>query len=340
MVGLGVIGRVHVRVLSRVEGVRPEFLVDPRPADTAWSVPHHARLADALDDCGGEVDLVVVATPTDSHLEVAGEALAGTKATVLSEKPLTRDVAELSAFETTHAAELDRLRVVNHFAFSPEVDWGAGVVSRSGWGAPSTVFASFNDPYLLKTPVQRRSYVSSWVDSGANQLSMLARFADGWRVTRHDEDQGGLRSVTEADFDGGSATLASNWWTGDSSKQTVLRWSAGNELYLDHTAMTGFALVDGRVREHVGHDGRVDRKTAHYAAMYAALFAGSADHLLGLSLARSVADLLSSAGSQVSDDGAGPAWTTPDGTLEGWSSAHPTAGTSSSTGVAGGPPTR
>ena len=316
LVGFGVIGKVHLRVLSRFAEVRPVFVVDPG-AEGAVALPHslparYPRLTDALDGHGGEVDLVVVATPTDTHLALAGEALARTSATVLSEKPLSRDTASLVRFEEAHAPHLDRLRVVNHFAFSPEVEWAAGVVARNGWGTPTRVFASFNDPYLPKSARERASYVSSWVDSGANQLSLLVRFAGGLSIRRHDEDDGGLRSVTEVDFDGGTATLASNWWTGDSSKQSVLRWSSGHELFLDHTSMTGYALQDGRVLEHVGHDGTVDRKTAHYAAMYQALLAGSAGPLLGLPLARTVADLLSAASTQAGHGGAGPTWSVRD----------------------------
>jgi predicted dehydrogenase len=301
-------------VLSGADGVELVFLVDPNDPGPAPDVPHrvplHPTLAAALADHGDDADLLVLATPTDTHLDLAARALVGSRATVLSEKPLTRDAAALARFEADHAALLPRLRVVNHFAFSPEVDWAADVVARAGWGPPYRVLSTFNDPYVRMTPGARRSYVSSWVDSGSNQLSMLTRFADGWRVRRHDEDRDGLRSVTELSFDGGAATLASNWWTGDSSKQTVLRWQSGHELFLDHTAMTGLALSEGRVEQHLGHDGTVDRKTAHYAAMYAALLGGAEQHLLGLPLARTVAELLSSASSRTASDDAGPRWLT------------------------------
>ena len=338
LVGLGVIGRVHLRVLAATEGVETVLVVDPRAADVASSPPRYPRLADALAVHGGDLDIVVLATPTDTHLDLAAEALTGTRATVLSEKPLSPDAAALARFERDHAAHLPRLRVVNHVAFSPEVEWAVRVVRRHGWGPPHRVLSTFNDPYVVKSPTERASYVTSWVDSGPNQLSLLTRFAGGWRVLRHHEAEAGLRSVTELAHDGGSATLVTNWWTGDSSKQTVLRWQTGAELFLDHTAMTGFAVVDGHVQEHLGHDGTVDRKTAHYSAMYAALLSGREERLLGLPLARAVAEVLTAA-SSASAGGSGPRWTT-GGTLEEWSSTPRTAGTSSSTGAAGGRPTR
>jgi hypothetical protein len=167
------------------------------------------------------------------------------------------------------------------------------------------VLSCFDDPYVAKSPDERRSYVSSWVDSGANQLAFLARFARGWTITAHDEDADGLRSVTEVAYDGGSATLTTNWWTGASSKQTTLRWGEDREILLDHTSMTGVLLDGGRVREHLGDDGTVDRKTAHYSAMYRALFDGSDSELLGYPLAHEIAQLLAAAGTASPSAGVG-----------------------------------
>jgi predicted dehydrogenase len=309
LLGHGVIGRVHHRVLDAHPAVHVAFVADPVETLVAAStdrstrgleraaeggVAHYPALRDALA-AGEAPDLVVVATPTDTHLEVAGEALQATRAVVLSEKPLSRDPRQLAVFEGRHQEHLGRLRVVNHFAFSPEIDWGVSVVAKRQWPAPTSVFSAFNDPYMSKSELQRSSYVSSWVDSGSNQMSFLERFVDGIVLDTHTADNEGSRSVTTAHYVGGRATMTSNWWTGDSSKQTSMRWDERNELYLDHTSMTAWAIVDGQVSEHFGHSGAVDRKTAHYAAMYRAMLRGGtiATHpMLGLSLARSVTALL------------------------------------------------
>ena len=295
VVGLGVIGTVHLGVLPTLPDVSVAFVVDPRPHVAGpLDVERFRSLADALA-VGRRPDLVVLATPTDTHLDLAAEALAGSDGLVLSEKPLTRDAARLRQLESEQRAHLGRLRVVNHFAFSPEVEWAVETVHRHGWGPPQQVVASFADPYGLKTPAQRTSYVSPWVDSGSNQLSLLSRLCRGWVVRDHEVHPSGLRSVTRLDFDGGRATLTATWATGASSKQTWLRWSDGVEVQLDHTAMTGAVLEDGTVTEHLGHDGTVERKTAHYTAMYRALLAGTDEDLLGLALAREVAELLDAA---------------------------------------------
>jgi predicted dehydrogenase len=309
LVGLGVIGAVHLDVLAALPGVSVAFVVDPRPAPAAHAhgVAQFPTLAAALAS-QQLPDVVVVATPTDTHLDLVEQALRGTDGLVVSEKPLTRDTGRLRRFEAEHRDDLARLRVVNHFAYSPEVEWAVRMVRRHGWGAPRRVFADFNGPYAAKSPAQRASYVSPWVDSGSNQVSMLCRLCRGWVVRAQQTDDDGLRVVTELDFQGGRATLVANWWTGDSSKQTCLRWPGDTEIHLDHTAMTGYAVVDGTVTDHLGHDGTVGRKTAHYTAMYRALLAGTDDDLLGVGLARDVAELLGSARAATRSPGT-VAWT-------------------------------
>jgi predicted dehydrogenase len=249
----------------------------------------------------------VVATPTDTHLDLVSEVLERTRADVLSEKPVSRDWEAVQRFCERHADNLRRIRTVNHFAFSPEVVWASQVISRKRWGPPGRILSCFNDPYATRALHERRTYVSSWVDSGANQLALIARFAEGWALTGHDEAADGMRSVTSVDFDGGKALLSTNWWTGASSKQTVLRWTGDREVVLDHTCMTGVVLDDGRIREHFGNEGKVDRKTAHYAAMYRALFDDYEIDLLGLPLAVRISELLSQAGSR-GTPGAGVSW--------------------------------
>ena len=301
LVGLGVIGRVHLDVLTADPRVTLAFVADPRAGTHPESARrdtcgHYKDLSAALSAVeSGEVpapDVVVLATPTTTHLDLASDVLDRTTSTVLSEKPLTGDAERLRAFERRHRGAASRVHVVNHFAFSPEVEWAARLVDARGWGSPSTVLSTFNDPYVTKSSADRSTYVSSWIDSGPNQLGLLARFLSGCDVRSHSAYDDGTRSITEISYVGGSGILCSNWHTGDSSKQTSLRWRGGRELLLDHTAMSGLAVDAGRPAAHFGHDGLVDRKTAHYAAMYDAYLVEPDSDVFSLSFARSTAALL------------------------------------------------
>lgn len=291
LVGLGVIGQVHLRTLTEVPGLAVVGVVDPSSAARERAcVAGHVAYAD-LGAVVQEPDLFVLATPTHTHLDLADRLLRETRADVLSEKPLTDDPASLAALVSRPDTEA-RLRVVNHFAFSPEVDWAVDLVRERGWGPPTSVLSVFNDPYLAKTPTERASYVSSWTDSGPNQLGLLARVVTECAITAHDVVPDGTRSTTRVAFDTGSGVLTSSWHTGDSSKQTSLRWSDGRELWLDHTSMTAIALEGGAPLAHLGHDGTLDRKSAHYRAMYGTLVDDPAHPLLSLAFAQETARLL------------------------------------------------
>lgn len=102
LIGIGVMGRNHARVLSELDGVDLVGVVDPAgPPDRA---PHGVPILDTLSDLlAMGVDYAVVACPTALHEEV-GLALAEAGVGALIEKPLadTVEAAErlVTAFES------------------------------------------------------------------------------------------------------------------------------------------------------------------------------------------------------------------------------------------------
>ncbi|AYG02647.1 Gfo/Idh/MocA family protein [Gryllotalpicola protaetiae] len=103
LVGNGIIATNHVRALARQGGVRVAVLVDPDSearakiaslivAETGWPAPaQFDSLTAAL--AAGAPDLVIVATPSGTHVELALEALAA-GAHVVIEKPLDTTVGK------------------------------------------------------------------------------------------------------------------------------------------------------------------------------------------------------------------------------------------------------
>lgn len=89
VIGLGVMGRNHARVLHELEGVELIGVVDPLAVnDDHLPVPVHAEL-DSLLEAG--VDAAVVAVPTTMHVEVALR-LAEAGVHTLVEKPIAADL--------------------------------------------------------------------------------------------------------------------------------------------------------------------------------------------------------------------------------------------------------
>lgn len=91
VIGLGVMGRNHARVIRELDGVELAAVVDPFAAETDLSgVPVHADLDRLL---ASHIDAAVVAVPTTAHEEVALR-LADAGVHVLVEKPIAADVEQ------------------------------------------------------------------------------------------------------------------------------------------------------------------------------------------------------------------------------------------------------
>lgn len=269
-----------------VGGVDPNNSID----DVAPCFP----TLDAAFDEWVDPNLVVVATPTETHVALVSELLERCSAMVLSEKPLAIDVGDIKQLEHAHGQEVvaSRVRVSHHFAFSPEVEWARRVVqTHPEWGSPTEILCVSNDAYAGLPPSRLAGYVSSWIDSGPNQLSVVASFAAGWRVISHERKVS--RSVTVIEHTGGRAVLCSNWLAGDTSKQTSLVFGeSGVQLRMDHTSMTGLIIRNGEVQEHLSYEGAASRKFAHYAGLYRALLSNPTDPRLGVQLAKDIAAVL------------------------------------------------
>jgi predicted dehydrogenase len=288
-------------VLSRLPDVVVVGGVDPAPA---YDVPFpvHGSLEDGL---AVGADVVVLATPTETHVGLADRLLADTSALVLSEKPLAQTSAEIEALASRHspAVVASRLKVAHHFAFSPEVEWAARLVrDHPEWGPPTHVLAMSTDRYGGElTAAKRASLVSSFVDSAPNQLSVVAAFTGGWRLLAHADR--GDRAVTSLAHDGGRTVLSSNWLAGDSSKHTTLEFRDGEvRVQVEHSSMTVLVTEGGRVTGHTAYVDTVERKQAHYLGLYDALLHRPDDPRLGVGLALRIALLLEDAAALPASD--------------------------------------
>lgn len=300
-VGIGIIAETHLEVLAADERFTVAFTVDPNraaPVDFRGDrPPHYPVLRDALDT--HEPDLVVIATPTETHADLAVEALTGSTGRVLVEKPLVHDLGALARLRGLDSAAdvRGRLLTAHHFAFSPEVRWAADqLAAHPEWGPVTGITSAFHDPYILRGQQAFDSYVSSWMDSGVNQLSVLARLVDLTGLISRSQADGGASAWCTVGYTSrgtpGTARLRSSWRTGASSKETVLTFAgSGVELWIDHTAMTGFAARNSELLSTHGSDGRTPRKIAHYRPLYGSIASGVPDAVLGFHTAATITEV-------------------------------------------------
>lgn len=102
IVGCGVIGRAHAEVIAEIAGLRVVALIDERQqatsvlaegvANATGSAPGEYRSLDNALSTDESIDVVVIATPSGLHVDLAITALAAGKHVVI-EKPIDVDLA-------------------------------------------------------------------------------------------------------------------------------------------------------------------------------------------------------------------------------------------------------
>jgi len=121
VVGVGHLGRHHARILTSVEGATLAAVVDtnePRAREIAAGAG--ARAFTNARDILGLVDLVSIATPTETHAEIASLFL-DHGVHVLVEKPLARTVDEADTIIQAAARSGATLAVGHTERFNPAV---------------------------------------------------------------------------------------------------------------------------------------------------------------------------------------------------------------------------
>jgi predicted dehydrogenase len=146
VLGAGHLGRFHAQVVHRLFPDEPSWVIDRLPERAAAVAAEvGARSGTELGAALAAADAVVVATPTESHAEVASAALAA-GCHVLVEKPLTATVA---AGETllAEAAAAGRVLHVGHVErFNPIFQALRGEI-----GVPAYVEAERLAPFVPRS---------------------------------------------------------------------------------------------------------------------------------------------------------------------------------------------
>jgi predicted dehydrogenase len=278
IVGVGTVAQTHLRVLEQTPGAEVVAGVDIAGRSGVMfrsrPVPVYQAVPDARDR--HRADVVVVATPTPAHAQVCAEVAASFPAArILVEKPAAGDLAG-ARLVLADIGRRQPVEVAYHMAFSPEVAWGVQVTeARAGeLGAPVAAQACFNDPYQDEYESATVRLVSSWIDSGINSLSVLNRFADLGARTSLRRIGDARRSVYEAHLtcraDGSEfdALILTSWHVTDAARTTRIRYDSGAELIMDHHAVAGYLMQNGKLAGIFGSDRAVPRRERHYLALY------------------------------------------------------------------------
>lgn len=284
LVGLGRIAEVHLEALERFPTVEVVAGVDPDASRRAQfrgsALPVYREVQAGL--AGHAVDTVVVASPTTTHLEVC-EAVLGhrTDVELLVEKPLATRLADVRRLLDGAHSTGRRLRVMFHYAYAAEVVWAAERLSAlvNRFGPVVDAKAAFYDPYVALPAERTAAYVSSWVDSGINALTVLDRLLGVEAVTTLRQIPATF-STYEASVELTSqrrprGVIVTGWDVTDAAKTTLLQFTSGAALLLDHTAVSARVTDMGEVVDSFAGAGGVPRLVGHYVGLYEAFLSGA-----------------------------------------------------------------
>ncbi|WP_375398965.1 inositol 2-dehydrogenase [uncultured Sphingomonas sp.] len=147
LIGAGRIGRIHAANIAANPRLRLAMIVDPTTtAAEELAARHGSRVGDideALD--GGEIDGVVVASSTDTHLDYTLRAAAAGKA-VFCEKPLDQNLASASEAAATLAGLKARVLLAFNRRFDPNFAALHQRLAAGAVGALETLHIISHDP--------------------------------------------------------------------------------------------------------------------------------------------------------------------------------------------------
>lgn len=147
LVGAGVIGRHHGRVLTELaDRLELVAVVDPHPERAQQIVDGHggkpyASLAEAI--AGTEIDVVVVCTPTGTHGQLAIEALRAGK-DVIIEKPAEITVERTDEIIAAQEAAGRLVTVISQHRFDPATEVTVDAIARGELGRLTSGIASID----------------------------------------------------------------------------------------------------------------------------------------------------------------------------------------------------
>lgn len=237
-IGLGTIAGHHVDACEHApDAGRPIAGYDVSP-EARKRFEQRIATVGSLDEllARGDADAIVVSTPTPTHYDVCRAVIErGGPRTIVVEKPIATTLDDVRELLRAAARGGIELKGIYHAAYAPEVEWALANLGEQMRGV-ARVEAEFAEPEL-----RPEIYGDSWLDSGINALSILARFV---RIERGIVSPvASARSTFEGTFEGDSGTrpvpirIRTSWDAPEPSKITRFHLDDGDTVVLDHQAM-------------------------------------------------------------------------------------------------------
>lgn len=182
LIGAGTMGRIHAEALGRIDGARVVAFGAPAlpPATAALAErlgAAHLPTAEAVL-ARPDVDVVIVATPTDTHHEIVVAAARAGKQ-IICEKPLARTAEQAEAMIDAAARAGVKLAVAHVVRYFPDYAAAREMVVRGDLGAPGVARATRGAGF----PQVAGAWYADTARSGGVVLDMMIHDFDWLRWT-------------------------------------------------------------------------------------------------------------------------------------------------------------
>ena len=173
LVGLGHVSSHIVDATKQVSGLTLTGGMDCN-SEKKIILPDNVRFFDSAESVwsAGDADIIYIATPTRTHVEVAAE-FARRGYFIAVEKPIAPNRTEFNQLAIFAGS---RYYTAFHASFGAEIEW---LRSEQSGLLAKTKFVScyFADPYIDKIGLASSAYslIDPWTDSGINALSVICR---------------------------------------------------------------------------------------------------------------------------------------------------------------------
>lgn len=256
IIGLGTIYKYQQQAVQKLDSIKLTAICDKDEnkvygeSGRLGVVPYCSVERMLLDD---GVDTVLLSTPTQTHYNIGVKVLNAGKHLLL-EKPAALDMDEIADLYEAAQRNNVKLIVLYHAAFAKDLLWFMEHYEKElkqSLGPITGMECFFCDPYIKDGKLSENavSLVGSWVDSGINCLSVMARFFEPSKVTlkSHSLEYGNYYGKInckatvqyEAKTDSNYTVpviIKTDWTLGINQKKTLLEFKeTGGKVLLNHS---------------------------------------------------------------------------------------------------------
>lgn len=291
IIKLGIIGLGHVadHQLAALKILKDKYFlaaVCDQNAEQFAKTPNVATFTDIerlLEEC--EIDCLLVSVPNSKHFSVAEIALSQ-GVSVLVEKPATETVEQFNRLSALAMEHEVLLHTAFHSSFARELLWYLSEkdTGLSDLGQITGIRCGFYDPYIQNGILvsHASSLGGSWIDSGINALSVVAKLAPSFniesaRLTKLPEyDCAQVQGSADFNFEiknnsyCGQGLIDTNWTLNLNHKSTHLFFAqTGNRICLNHTGQKVELINEsGETSTIADFSNELPRMTAHYVGVF------------------------------------------------------------------------